>query len=1023
MHDAVGLLPVSFRALLNKGRLSAPARPTLASIGVGLSSKDRLALASGSDFSRKVVMYRLILLGGISLQGPSGPLTGRIVQRNQLALLALLARASHPPLTREKAVGIFWPDHPEDRARARLSDAIYVVRKELGEEVIQTEGNTVRLDADRLWVDAVAFEIAADAGRWEEAVELYGGPFLEGAHISDATSFEQWTQVERDRLAERYRAALEALAEASEREGAWDRAVAWWKRLAVEERSNSRVAMRLMRALASSGNAPGALEHARIHEICLQDELGLPLPADVRTLAEELAAGAAAGRGGPPDPAILSDQTEPVRDRRPGAEPDGKGASPPESGRSPTAAATGHRPRRWSWRRTAVAATLTLMLAATLVLAVQGTGSGEFQREAAIAEIERLMEKGLYHAAFALAGSALAPGDPELGRLLPQFTWLWPEIHTDPSGARVLYRPYADPEAEWQYLGTTPLDTIRLPLGGAVLRIERDGYRTVHAVPENKLGEFPIIRLDPPERLPADMVRIPGAPVSIHDETVELGDFFMARYPVTNREYMRFVETGGYRDPDYWEHPFVLAGDTLSWRETMARFTDRTGRPGPSTWMVGRYPDGQEDYPVGGVSWYEAAAYATFAGKALPSVHHWRRAYGSAFFPEFLIPLSNLNSDGPTPVGAHAGMSPFGTFDMAGNVREWTYSAVGEDRYNLGGGWNDPDYMALTTDYVQPAFDRSATNGFRIVTYLQDSRELERAFAPVEPRPAPDFAATIAPFAEREFRIVRRMFEYDAAPLEARLEAVDTARHWVRKTISFDAAYENDRVLLHLFIPRTASPPFQTVVYWPGSGAQHYDSIDQKIALHTDFIVQSGRAVAFPVLRGTLERRHDLSRVPRPTGSVRFRDLVVERVQDVMRTIDYLETRGDIDAERLAYYGWSWGAGRAPLVLSLESRFDAAVLHVAGLTDSRTLPEVDPLNHLPRVTLPVLMINGRLDAVNPLETHARPFFDLLGTPPEHKRFAVAEGGHFVPRHKLIRESLDWLDRYLGPVAGQPLRPL
>lgn len=103
-----------------------------------------------------------------------------------------------------------------------------------------------------------------------------------------------------------------------------------------------------------------------------------------------------------------------------------------------------------------------------------------------------------------------------------------------------------------------------------------------------------------------------------------------------------------------------------------------------------------------------------------------------------------------------------------------------------------------------------------------------------------------------------------------------------------------------------------------------------------------------------------------------------------MRSIDYLETRDDVDQERIAYYGWSWGGAMAPLALSLEPRFQAAVLHVAGLYDSRPLPEVDP----------------------------------LGTPPEDKRFHVAESGHFVPHPVLIRESLDWLDRYLAPVEGR-----
>lgn len=61
------------------------------------------------------------------------------------------------------------------------------------------------------------------------------------------------------------------------------------------------------------------------------------------------------------------------------------------------------------------------------------------------------------------------------------------------------------------------------------------------------------------------------------------------------------------------------------------------------------------------------------------------------------------------------------------------------------------------------------------------------------------------------------------------------------------------------------------------------------------------------------------------------------------------------------------------------------------------------------------MLSGQLDDDFPLETSARPFFQLLGTPDEYKKHVTAEGGHFVPRPILIRETLDWLDRYLGPV--------
>jgi eukaryotic-like serine/threonine-protein kinase len=630
----------------------------------------------------------------------------------------------------------------------------------------------------------------------------------------------------------------------------------------------------------------------------------------------------------------------------------------------------------------------------------------------AIPEIEELVREGRYDSAWTVARRAqeIAPDDPDLERLILQFTWFWPELRTDPPGARVLHRPYGRTEVPWEELGTTPMENFRLPLGGATLRLELEGHHPVHVVPD--LGDFPVFVLDPPDRLPDGMVRIPGWSEAVDGEVAELGDFFMGRFPVTNREYQRFVEAGGYRNPQYWEYPFVMDRDTLSWEAAMELFTDRMGRPGPSTWEVGSYPEGEEDYPVAGVSWYEAAAYAKFAGKSLPSVYHWRRAYGSQFFPEHVIPLSNLQSDGPAPVGEHAGMAQFGAFDMAGNVREWSYNAVGEDRYILGGGWNDPDYRALELWYTQPAFDRSLANGIRLVSYLEEGSDQARALAPTEPQPVPDFRAEASPPSDDVFEVYRAMFSYDPTPLEPRVEAADTARHWVRQTISFDAAYGDERMLLHLFLPRAGAPPFHTIVYWPAAAARVLTSIDQKLAMHTDFIVRSGRAVAFPVLKGTLERNDDV--FPAPDSHL-YRDRRIQQVQDVMRTIDYLETRDDIDGDRLAYYGWSWGARLAPLPLVLEPRFRAAVLHVAGLASWSRQPEVDEINYLSRVTVPVLMLNGRLDAVRPLETHARPFFDLLGTPPEDKRFHVAEGGHLVPQPTLVRESLDWLDRYLGRV--------
>ena len=73
-------------------------------------------------------------------------------------------------------------------------------------------------------------------------------------------------------------------------------------------------------------------------------------------------------------------------------------------------------------------------------------------------------------------------------------------------------------------------------------------------------------------------------------------------------------------------------GREISWQEAMSRFRDATGRPGPASCELGEFPKGQEDYPVSGVSWYEAAAYANFAGQRLPTVYEWRLAARKSVF-------------------------------------------------------------------------------------------------------------------------------------------------------------------------------------------------------------------------------------------------------------------------------------------------------------------------------------------------------------------------------------------------------
>ena len=356
------------------------------------------------------------------------------------------------------------------------------------------------------------------------------------------------------------------------------------------------------------------------------------------------------------------------------------------------------------------------------------------------------------------------------------------------------------------------------------------------------------------------------------------------------------------------------------------------------------------------MSWYEAAAFAVFEGKSLPVIAQWFRA-APPFAARYLAPVSNLSSSSPAEVGHFKGIGPWGTYDMAGNVREWCANGVrGEERrFILGGMWTSPSYLYGDPEALPP-FDRSEGNGFRLVRNRGPvpaaAREAKALFDSRDP-------AHLKPASDEAFRAYRSLYEYDKFPLRARVEATDAAADWVREKVSFDAAYGDERVPAFVFLPKSVRPPYQAVVFFPSARVYHIASSATLGDMEfVDYVIQSGRAVIYPVYQATYERLSPRDRERRATlpSAARGREVLIEQAKDVQRAVDYLESRPDIDAGRIGYLGVSMGSAFGVIFGAVEGRFKAIVWLDGGLFLDKPAPGTDQVDFAPRIRKPVLMI-------------------------------------------------------------------
>lgn len=702
------------------------------------------------------------------------------------------------------------------------------------------------------------------------------------------------------------------------------------------------------------------------------------------------------------------------------------------------------------WKRTS---SWVVVLAALVVAAAAGwffwrNANVKWATEQ-VPRIEQLAQAGKYFEAYdaAIAVQKYLPSDPTISRLMPTISDTL-TVTTEPAGARVYLRRFAASESGTfpprELVGTTPVKDQRIARGQYVLSIEKEGYATTERTVSGAiLGTGTLFILPRPltveqklfevSQMPESMAFVPGGDYRLvawarpTEKRVRLEDFFIDKYEVSNREYKEFINAGGYLKKQYWQHPFVKDGRELSWEEATAEFKDRTGLPGPREWSNQDFPEGKGEHPVTDITWYEAAAYAAFRGKRLPTVFQWEKAARDGnvspftsympwgiFYPgDTLRHRANFDNDGPWPVGAAGfGMSSYGGYNMAGNVSEWTSNETSQGYIATGGAWGDPNYTFARYGHF-PGFYNSNKMGFRCALDAPGATG-DQGGARLDIK---DEIPVYAPSSEADFAAWRDLYRYHQTPLDAQIVEVEERPEWRREKITFNGA-DGERAIAYLYLPKNFPRPLQVLHFVPAadveSGRRSLPaSLEDRIAP----FIKSGRAAFGVVVKGYIERIRPENYVRPEQTAVEYREEIVNRITDVRRGLDYLETRSDLDSSRVAFFGLSAGARIGLILAAIEGRYRSVFLGGSGVvkSDLQTIAGANPINFAPHIRPPKLMMLGRYDEDTPLKTQAEPLFKLLRGP---KRLVLYDGPHVPPPEFLVPAMNNWLDETLGPVKRE-----
>ncbi len=651
-------------------------------------------------------------------------------------------------------------------------------------------------------------------------------------------------------------------------------------------------------------------------------------------------------------------------------------------------------------------------------------------------EIQEHISKGRFFEAFVKA----AQFQKELSKVKPDKFWdefsLEAEIKTADPDYNISWRPYNGRNIAWRNI-PNHRDLVRLPKGNIHFKVSKDGYQTQEFIRSNPsmlsgnftldsttvtaeiLHDAALISLSPVKEKESETVNVSRGPIWLSlvgmniPEPIYVDSFEIDQKPVTNAEYKKFVDEGGYTNKLFWESLELPEG--LSIEKLLDTFTDRTQNRGPSTWELGKPRDNELNMPVTGICWYEAAAYANFANKSLPTVYQWIRAalpfdIGMTEIPVSMMKYSNFQRSGPNEFGEFQSPCAHGTYDMFGNVREWVFNKSGQDQINLGGSYMDQAYTAMHVN-AESGLARTALHGFRCVVgerhdkeQLEPISQLTRDYTDATPVNDQVFDALVSQFRPRNSNL-----QIEPETLLTHLNETKTFKE------SISTGYGERMNVLTVLPEKHDGSSLPTLIYFPGLGDlmgtnSAEESLEGAWEILGFFVSKCNCALIAPSFSGVYER-FDYGAVPPRENYRQIRmDRIRKWVQETHQVVSYLKESTMPVGDKIGWLGLSYGAINTMPVLALTEALEGAILMSGNLPNFYESAFADAINYLPRIKMPVLLLNGKYDTiVSSEQALLDKRMEFLGTSPKEKTQIIYEAGHVqFPKHLVEEDVFAWL---------------